>query len=75
MAEGAVTVFVAEALFVEIDCEVVKLSMRFVTSMEWAGAARIAASRERRAERVISAGWITRNFGDFTFLARENPQT
>ena len=31
MAEGAVTVFVAEALFVEIDCEVVKLSMRLVT--------------------------------------------
>jgi hypothetical protein len=31
MAEGAVTVFVAEELFVETDCEVVKLSMRLVT--------------------------------------------
>jgi hypothetical protein len=31
MAEGAVTVLVAEALFVEIDCEVVKLSMTLVT--------------------------------------------
>ena len=31
MAEGAVTVFVAEELLVETDCEVVKLSMRLVT--------------------------------------------
>lgn len=48
MAEGAVTVLVAEALFVRIDCEVVKLSIRVFTCAAWMGAARSAAASNVR---------------------------
>jgi hypothetical protein len=48
MAEGAVTVFVAEALFVKTDCEVVKLSMTLVTRADCTGVARSAAASNVR---------------------------
>jgi hypothetical protein len=60
MAEGAVTVFVAEALFVKTDCEVVKLSMTLVTRADCTGAARRSTVASKSRENFFMGGKCSR---------------